>query len=62
MKKVLIVFLIILGIVTILFLSVMFSVIEYVGVFLIPLLVGSIVIVIPILAITLLVKLIKKIT
>lgn len=62
MKKVLIVFLILLGIVAILFLSVMFSVIEYVGVFLVPLLVGSIVIAIPILAITFLVKLIKKLT
>lgn len=62
MKKVLIVLLILLGIVSIFFLSLMFSVIEYVGVFLIPLLIGSIVIVIPILAITLLVKLIKKVS
>ena len=62
LKKVLKVLFILAGIVVILFLLVMFSAIEYVGIFLVPLLIGSIAIAIPILIIILLVKLIKKIS
>ncbi len=58
MKKVLIAVLVFLGIVTILFLSVMFSVIEYVAIIVVPLLIGAIFI----LPIILLVKLIRKLS
>jgi len=58
MKKVLIAVLVFLGIVTILFLSVTFSVIEYVAIIVVPLLIGAIFI----LPIILLVKLIRKLS